>query len=117
VTAEKVEIVKQNAESYGLNVTLDAIGLPKSTWYYWKNKKVNYEEKYGYLHEPLIEVLNDNPAYGYRWVEPELKARGYRVGRPSCSGCLGCGICRCDGGRGSPSPPCQGSYWQRAAMG
>jgi putative transposase len=80
VTAEKVHIVEQNAETYGLNVTLDAIGLPKSTWYYWKNKKVNYEEKYGYLHEPLIAALNDNPAYGYRRVESELKARGYRVG-------------------------------------
>ena len=33
VTAEKVEIVEQNAGTYGLNVTLDAIGLPKSTWY------------------------------------------------------------------------------------
>jgi hypothetical protein len=31
VTAEKVEIVETNAETYGLNVTLDAIGLPKST--------------------------------------------------------------------------------------
>ena len=89
MTAEKVEIVKQNAESYGLNVTLDAIELPRSTWYYWKNKKVNYEEKYGYLHEPLIEVLNDNPAYGYRRVEPELKARGYRVGETVVQRVLG----------------------------
>jgi putative transposase len=80
VTAEKVHIVEQNAETYGLNVTLDAIGLPKSTWYYWKRQKVDYEEKYNHLREPLIEVLNQNPAYGYRRVEPELKARGYQVG-------------------------------------
>jgi len=72
--------VETNAATYGLNVTLDTIGLPKSTWYYWKNNKVDYKEKYGYLREPLIEMLNDNPAYGYRRVEPELKARGYRVG-------------------------------------
>lgn len=52
MTAEKVEIVKQNANTYGLNETLDAIGLPKSTWYYWKNKKVDYEEKYSQLREP-----------------------------------------------------------------
>jgi len=64
VTAEKVEIVEANAETYGLNVTLDAIGLPKSTWYYWKNQKVDYEEKYAHLRQPLIEVLKENPAYG-----------------------------------------------------
>ena len=80
MTAEKVEIVETNAKTYGLNVTLDAIGLPKSTWYYWKDSKVDYEQKYASLREPLIEVLNDNPAYGYRRVEPELKARGYLVG-------------------------------------
>jgi hypothetical protein len=80
VTAEKVEVVNDNAETYGLNMTLEAIGLPKSTWYYWKNRKVDYEEKYRPLREPLIEVLTGNPGYGYRRVEPELKARGYRVG-------------------------------------
>ena len=89
MTAEKVEIVETNAKTHGLNVTLDAIGLPKSTWYYWKNRKVAYEEKYGYLREPLIEVLNDNPAYGYRRVEPELKARGYRVGETVVQRVLG----------------------------
>jgi putative transposase len=72
--------VEQNAETYGLNVTLDAIGLPKSTWYYWKNQKVDYEEKYAHLRQPLIEVLKENPAYGYRRIEPDLKELGYSVG-------------------------------------
>jgi len=80
VTAEKVEIVEQNAQTYGLKVTLDAIGLPKSTWYYWKNQKVVYEEKYAHLRQPLIEVLKENPAYGYRRIEPDLKELGYPVG-------------------------------------
>lgn len=80
MTAEKVEIVEQNAETYGLNVTLDAIGLPKSTWYYWKNQKVDSEEKYAHLRQPLIEVLKENPAYGYRRIEPDLKELGYLVG-------------------------------------
>jgi len=80
VTAEKVEIVEQNAETYGLNVTLNAIGLPKSTWYYWKHQKVEYEKKYAHLREPLIEVLRENPAYGYRRIEPELKELGYPIG-------------------------------------
>ena len=80
MTAEKVEIVKRNAETYGLNVTLDAIGLPKSTWYYWKDQKVDYETKYAHLREPLIEVLRDNPMYGYRKIEPDLHKLGYPVG-------------------------------------
>ena len=72
--------MNQNANTYGLNMTLAAIGLPKSTWYYWRNEKVDYEWKYSYLREPLLGVLNDNPAYGYRRVVPELKERGYPVG-------------------------------------
>ena len=63
MTAEKVEIVEQNAETYGLNVTLDAIGLPKRTWYYWKNQKVDY--KCAHLHQPLMSILRENPVYGY----------------------------------------------------
>jgi len=80
VTAEKVEIVKRNAQTYGLNVVLDAIGLPKSTWYYWKDQKVNYEAKYAHLREPLLEVLRRNPAYGYRKIRPDLDELGYPVG-------------------------------------
>jgi putative transposase len=80
VTAEKVQIVENNAQTYGLNVALDAIGLPKSTWYYWKNQKVDYQTKYAHLRAPLIEVLRDNSAYGYRRIEPDLKELGYPVG-------------------------------------
>ena len=80
MTAEKVEIVEANAKTYGLNVTLDAIGLPKSTWYYWKNHKVNAKEKYAHLRGPLVDILKENPAYGYRRIEPELKELGYPVG-------------------------------------
>ena len=72
--------MEQNAQTYGLNVTLDAIGLPKSTWYYWKNKKVDYEEKYAHLRAPLIDILRENPSYGYRRIEPDLKELGYPVG-------------------------------------
>jgi len=72
--------VERNAKTYGLNVTLGAIGLPKSTWYYWKNQKVDYEEKYAHLREPLIEVLKESPAYGYRRIEPDLKELGYPIG-------------------------------------
>lgn len=89
MTAEKVEIVEENAETYGLNATLNAIGLPKRTWYYWKNEKVDYEEKYVCLWESLIDVLEKNPAYGYRRVEPDLKERGYPVGETVARRVLG----------------------------
>jgi len=89
VTAEKVQIVRENAGNYGLNTTLEAIGLPKSTWYYWKSSKVDYEKKYEHLREPLVDVLNENPMYGYRRVEPELKARGYPAGETVVQRVLG----------------------------
>jgi putative transposase len=80
VTAEKVQIVEENAQTYGLNVTLDAIGLPKSTWYYWKNQKVDYENKYAHLRQPLLEILREHHAYGYRRMLPDLQEMGYPVG-------------------------------------
>jgi putative transposase len=81
VTEEKVEIVKENAEMYGLNTTLGAIGLPKSTWYYWKNQKVDYEKKYAHLREPVIEILRENTGrFRYRRVLPDLKDVGYPAG-------------------------------------
>jgi len=80
VTEEKVEIVKENAATYGLNTTLDAIGLPRSTWYYWKNQKVDYEEKYAHLREPVIEIVRENTGYGYRRILPDLRDLGYPVG-------------------------------------
>ena len=80
MTAEKVRIVENNAQTYGLNVTLGAIGLPKSTWYYWKNRKVDCEEKHAHLRRPMIEILRESPYYGYRRILPDLKEMGYSVG-------------------------------------
>jgi len=80
VTEEKVEIVEENAATYGLNTTLGAIGLPKSSWYYWKNQKVDYEKKYAHLRHPVIEILRENTGYGYRRILPDLKDLGYPVG-------------------------------------
>jgi len=41
MTEDKVELVEEHKEEYGLNACLTAIGLPKSTWYYWKERKVS----------------------------------------------------------------------------
>ena len=123
MTAEKVEIVEKNADTYGLNVTLDAIGLPKSTWYYWKDHKVDYEEKYGHLREPLIEILRENPAYGYRRIEPDLKELGYPVGQTVLRRILGMWDLSLQRWAGKPKPSvprrvlATGSHWMNLVAG
>jgi len=54
VMGDKVTLVNQCARNYGLNACFAAIGLPKSTSYYQKNKKVSYKEKYSHLPERSI---------------------------------------------------------------
>lgn len=80
MTEEKVEMVKENASTYGLNVTLEAIGLPKSTWHYWKKMRKSPQERYTPLKEPLSDVVREHPSYGFPRVQPELDARGYVAG-------------------------------------
>ena len=85
-----MKLVEERSSQYGLSACLSAIGLPKSTWYYWKKQKVAYEEKYGHLREPLLEVVREHPGYGYRRVIPELQERGYPVGELVVRKLLGC---------------------------
>jgi len=80
VTEEKVELVEKYKGEYGLNTCLAAIELPKSTWYYQKRKKVVYEDKYKGLKGPVLDVIRENPGYGYRRILAELDNAGYEVG-------------------------------------
>jgi putative transposase len=80
VTEEKVKLVKEHKGQYGLNTCLDAIELPKSTWYYQKKEKVVYEEKYEELKRPVLDVIRVNPGYGYRRILPDLRDGGHTVG-------------------------------------
>ena len=77
MTEEKVKLVKKHTDQYGLNTCLAAIGLPKNTWYYWKDRKGVYEEKYRHLREPILQVVRRHSGYGYRRIMPELENRGY----------------------------------------
>jgi putative transposase len=79
VTEEKVKLVEDHKDQYGLTTCLDALELPKSTWYYQK-KKVAYEEKHKHLKEPLLDGIRAHPGYGYRRILPELRDQGYEVG-------------------------------------
>lgn len=77
---EKVKRVNQYYQEYGLNQTLQVIGLPKSTWYYSQKQKVNLENKYGYLKDDLFKIAREHPGYGYRRTTAELnRAYGHQI--------------------------------------
>jgi len=70
---QKVALVEAAKDTYGLNLTLAAIDLPKSTWYYHQKHKVAYEEKYAYLLPTLEEIARAHPEYGVPRIMPELR--------------------------------------------
>lgn len=72
-TGRKVALVESVKDTYGLNFVLDAVELPKSTWYYHKKHKVDYEEKYAHLRPTLEEIARDHPEYGVPRIMPELR--------------------------------------------
>lgn len=74
-TEQKVALVEDVWETYGLRPGLRAVGLPKSTWYYHQKHKVDYEEKYAYLMPILEEIALDHPEYGVPRIMPELHDR------------------------------------------
>jgi len=73
-TKQKVALATNAGEQYGLNRTLAALELPKSTWYYHQRHKVSYVEKYAHLHTPLEEIARTHTSYGYRRTREVLEA-------------------------------------------
>lgn len=70
---QKVSLVKDARDIYGLNRTLAAVDLAKSTWYYHQNDKIDYEEKYQHL-KPILEVIaREHPDYGLPRIMVELR--------------------------------------------
>ncbi len=72
-TEQKVELVAEVQEAYGLAPALQAVELPKSTWYYHQQEKVSYETKYAHLHPLLEKIARRHPEYGYRRTTQELR--------------------------------------------
>ena len=72
-TGQKVALVEDVWKSYGLKSALAAVDLPKSAWYYHRNQKVSYEEKYACLLPDLKASVRQHPEYGYRRVTVELR--------------------------------------------
>ena len=70
---QKVTLVEGVKDTYGLNRSLAAAELAKSTWYYHQNDKVDYEEKYRDLKPILEEIARKHPEYGLPRIMPELR--------------------------------------------
>ena len=77
---QKVPVVSQACREYGLNQSLKALGLAKSTWYYYHRQKKSLEEKYNLLRDDLFKTAEAHPEYGYRRTTAELKdTHGYQI--------------------------------------
>jgi len=72
-TGQKVALAESVKDTCGLNLALDTVELPKSTWYYHQKQKVDYEEKYAHLRPILEEIARNHPEYGVPRIMPELR--------------------------------------------
>jgi putative transposase len=81
MTAEqKVSVVEEARGICGMKVALEAVELPKSTWYYRQEQKMTYQEKYDHLLPVLQTIAGEHPAYGRPRIvvlgRPELGSIG-----------------------------------------
>ena len=72
-TEQKVVLVDEAQQTYGLNRALAAVALPKSSWYYHRKQKVAYQEKHADLLPILEEIARRHPEYGVPRIMPELR--------------------------------------------
>lgn len=79
-TEQKVALVETAWETHGLNRSLVALDLAKSTWYYHRTQKVALEDKYAYLRPDLEEIARKHPEYGILRTTVELReSYGHQV--------------------------------------
>jgi transposase InsO family protein len=77
-TERKVALVESVWETYGLGPALAAVELPKTTWYYHRNQKMAYADKYADVLSELEEIAQAHPEYGYRRATVELQETYHR---------------------------------------
>jgi len=79
-TEQKVALAREAERGHALSPVLEALELPRSTWYYHQNHRVSYTAKYAHLREPLEAIAREHPEYGYRRTTAELReAYEYRI--------------------------------------
>jgi len=71
---ERLELVREQGKDHGLNRSLRALGVSKSTWYRHK-KRSKVSQKDEELKAKVLKVVKGHPAYGYRRIKAELAAR------------------------------------------
>jgi putative transposase len=69
---EKVALVEEHRDTYGLNRCLKALDLSKGTWHYQRHTKLERRTKDEVLKERIVKVIEDHPGYGYRRIGREL---------------------------------------------
>jgi putative transposase len=71
---EKVALVEEHRDAYGLNRCLEALDLSKGTWHYRRhdNKSQRRRTKDEALKGHIAKVIEEHPAYGYRRIQREL---------------------------------------------
>jgi len=67
--------VDQHKKECGLNRCLRATQLPKSTYYYRKNRPDGPSKDDQRLMQHVRAIIRDHPDYGYRRILPELRER------------------------------------------
>jgi putative transposase len=72
-TEQKVALAREAEGGHALSPVLEALELPRSTWYYHQNHRVSYTAKYAHLQEPLETIAREHPEYGYRRTTVELR--------------------------------------------
>jgi putative transposase len=81
-TEQKVALVASVWQEQGLKPALAAVELPKATWYYHRDQKVSYEDKYAHLRPHLEAIARKHSEYGYRRTTVELReTHGQMVNR------------------------------------
>jgi putative transposase len=72
---EKVALVEEHSDTYGLNRCLKVLNLSKGTWHYQQHSKPQRRTKDEVLKERIVKVIEKHPAYGYRRIGRELAER------------------------------------------
>ncbi len=75
-TAQKVEVARDAVRSFPLGSVLSILELPRSTWYYNREPRSGYVERYAQLRPVLEEIAREHTEYGYRRTTTELQ-EGY----------------------------------------
>ena len=71
---QKVQHVREaREEGTRLEPALRAVELARSTWYYHRNQKGDYEEKYEWLRPLLEEIIRENSGYGVPRIKRTLE--------------------------------------------